>query len=307
MMMMMSRVMCVLAVVLCCACGYTMKAAAVVSSPRPDAVRAVTTEEQPKKFNTSGMFGWEDFLINASIKHMCKHPNTTVDNVKCSARGLPETASNVADHDSGLTSQNHEQQQGDTNMEQQGGRQEQAAGPSIPNQPDVVAPSEDRVLEEKPQNGMEDGKAVKPSSASEDEEHKQETEATDGATTTQSQNNGSDPATHGSAESLSNTSENSTPADSNLNQQSPEAAGATAASNSQETNSTTPTNPDNTTTEAPTTTTSPVPVPNAEISSTIVSTVQNNKVNADSSLSPVWMHTAAPLLIVAVLFFFTVY
>ncbi|ORC80674.1 uncharacterized protein TM35_000551430 [Trypanosoma theileri] len=59
-------------------------------------------------------------------------------------------------------------------------------------------------------------------------------------------------------------------------------------------------------TEAPTTTLSSVPVPNAEISNSIASTVQN-KANADSSVSSVWMRTAAPLLIVAVLFSATVY
>ncbi|ORC83599.1 uncharacterized protein TM35_000641310, partial [Trypanosoma theileri] len=84
----------------------------------------------------------------------------------------------------------------------------------------------------------------------------------------------------------------------------------------------------NTTTEAPTTTPSPVPAPNAEISSTpteapttnstipslvpnagissIASTVQN-KANADSGVNPVWMRTAAPLLIVAVLVSVTMY
>ncbi|ORC83637.1 uncharacterized protein TM35_000621110 [Trypanosoma theileri] len=61
----------------------------------------------------------------------------------------------------------------------------------------------------------------------------------------------------------------------------------------------------NTTTEAPTTTPSPVAAPNPEIS-TIASALQN-KANVDSSVSPVWMCTAAPLLIVAVLFSATVY
>ncbi|ORC88745.1 uncharacterized protein TM35_000151760 [Trypanosoma theileri] len=124
---------------------------------------------------------------------------------------------------------------------------------------------------------------------------------------TQSQNNGTDPATHGTEEAPSNTSDNTTPADPNPNQQSPEATGATAASNSQETTSTTPAITENTTTEAPTTTPSRVPVPNAEISNNIASTVQKNKPIVDSSISPVLMRTAAPLLIVAVLFSATVY
>ncbi|ORC81931.1 uncharacterized protein TM35_001031060, partial [Trypanosoma theileri] len=94
-------------------------------------------------------------------------------------------------------------------------------------------------------------------------------------------------------------SADSTSANSNLTQQSP------AESESQENTSTTSPSIENTTTEAPTTT--PSPVPNAETSSNIVSTVQN-KANADSSsINPVWLRTAAPLLIVAVLFSVTLY
>ncbi|ORC84018.1 uncharacterized protein TM35_000511190 [Trypanosoma theileri] len=59
-------------------------------------------------------------------------------------------------------------------------------------------------------------------------------------------------------------------------------------------------------TEAPTTNiTIPSLVPNAEIN-TIVPTLQK-KTNADSSVSSVWMRTAAPLLIVVVLFSVVVY
>ncbi|ORC83767.1 uncharacterized protein TM35_000581300, partial [Trypanosoma theileri] len=60
----------------------------------------------------------------------------------------------------------------------------------------------------------------------------------------------------------------------------------------------------NTTTEAPITTT-PSRVPNAEIN-TIPPNMQM-KGNTDSSVSPVWMRTAAPLLIVTVLVSATVY
>ncbi|ORC82505.1 uncharacterized protein TM35_000901030 [Trypanosoma theileri] len=92
--------------------------------------------------------------------------------------------------------------------------------------------------------------------------------------------------------------------DSNLTQQSTVTVNATAAPDSEETNSTTPQSPENTTTEAPPSTSSPLP--NPEISSNIASTV-HNKANVDSSVSPVWMRTAAPLLIVAVLVSATVY
>ncbi|ORC81598.1 uncharacterized protein TM35_001111040, partial [Trypanosoma theileri] len=71
----------------------------------------------------------------------------------------------------------------------------------------------------------------------------------------------------------------------------------------EETTSTTPPSTENTTTQAPTTTPSPLPKP--EITNNITSTVKN-KASVDSSVNPVWMRTAAPLLIVGVLFFFTV-
>ncbi|ORC82960.1 uncharacterized protein TM35_000811100, partial [Trypanosoma theileri] len=62
----------------------------------------------------------------------------------------------------------------------------------------------------------------------------------------------------------------------------------------------------NTLTEAPTATPSPSPspVPNAEISN-VASTVQKNKANGDSIVSPVWIRV--PLLIMVVLFSVTVY
>ncbi|ORC83786.1 uncharacterized protein TM35_000571140 [Trypanosoma theileri] len=88
------------------------------------------------------------------------------------------------------------------------------------------------------------------------------------------------------------------------NQTNPQSQSESTPTTSQETNTTTPPSTENTTTEAPTET--PSPVPNPEIN-TFASTVQKNKGNVDSSLSPVWMRTAAPLLIVAVLFSATVY
>ncbi|ORC83648.1 uncharacterized protein TM35_000621220 [Trypanosoma theileri] len=88
------------------------------------------------------------------------------------------------------------------------------------------------------------------------------------------------------------------------NQTNPQTQSESAPTSSEETNTTTPPSSENTTTEAPTET--PSPVPNPEIN-TIASTVQKNKGNVDSSLSPVWVRTAAPLLIVAMLFSITVY
>ncbi|ORC84208.1 uncharacterized protein TM35_000471030 [Trypanosoma theileri] len=62
----------------------------------------------------------------------------------------------------------------------------------------------------------------------------------------------------------------------------------------------------NTPTKEESTTTIPSPLPNEDMSSNIASTMQK-KSNVDSSISPVWMRTAAPLLIVVVLFSATVY
>ncbi|ORC83574.1 uncharacterized protein TM35_000641060, partial [Trypanosoma theileri] len=86
---------------------------------------------------------------------------------------------------------------------------------------------------------------------------------------------------------------------------SPATVSVTAAE-SQETNTTTPSSPEITVTGAPTTTTpSPVPVTDTQISK-IASTEKNNT-NVDSIVNPVWMCTAAPLLIVAMLFSATLY
>ncbi|ORC84270.1 uncharacterized protein TM35_000471650, partial [Trypanosoma theileri] len=131
-------------------------------------------------------------------------------------------------------------------------------------------------------------------------------------TNTQSQTPGTTPGTQGDQGASGNTTANSTPVTSTPTQQSPESANqshengdVTAASDSHETNSTTPQSPESNVSEALTTTPSPVPVPNSDIN-TIAPTVLK-KTNTDSSVSPVWMRTVAPLLIVAVLFSATVY
>ncbi|ORC81923.1 uncharacterized protein TM35_001041070 [Trypanosoma theileri] len=105
--------------------------------------------------------------------------------------------------------------------------------------------------------------------------------------------------------SSNNKQDQSSPIDSTSTKQ-PSPANRTATPDSQENNSTTSPISENTVTEAPPTTPSPAPLPNADTNN-IVSTVQNNKANVDSSVSPVWMRTAAPLLIVAVLFSVTLY
>ncbi|ORC81852.1 uncharacterized protein TM35_001051090, partial [Trypanosoma theileri] len=127
---------------------------------------------------------------------------------------------------------------------------------------------------------------------------------------TESQTQQSNAATMDNQESSDNTADNSTMATTTTNgtASTNDSSGnsVTAAPDSQENTSTTPVSTENTTTEAPTTTLPPGPVPNAGIT-TIASAVQTNKPIVDSSVSPVWMRTAAPLLIVAVLFSATVY
>ncbi|ORC83974.1 uncharacterized protein TM35_000521180 [Trypanosoma theileri] len=133
-----------------------------------------------------------------------------------------------------------------------------------------------------------------------------EAEAGMNAESTSRTERGTSSSTEGNQGKTSNPTDNSATSAGNPNQQvSPATVNATAPSESQETNSTTPPSPENTITEAPTTTPSPVPVPNSDIN-TIASTVKNRP-NVDSSLASVWMRTAAPLLIVAVFFSFTVY
>ncbi|ORC83921.1 uncharacterized protein TM35_000531050, partial [Trypanosoma theileri] len=140
--------------------------------------------------------------------------------------------------------------------------------------------------------------------------------------TTQITSEGSTSATqddavpHGDQGTPNNTSDNTATGEHKPNQPSPTAAESaapregssgnqtpgTTAADSQETNTTTLPSAEKTTTEAPTTT--PSPVPNAEIN-TIASTVLKNKANVDSSVNPVWVRV--PLLIVAVFFSATVY
>ncbi|ORC88674.1 uncharacterized protein TM35_000151050 [Trypanosoma theileri] len=103
---------------------------------------------------------------------------------------------------------------------------------------------------------------------------------------------------------VTNAEINTVPGDSTTQQ--PSSEGTTTVQDSEETNTATPST-DNTLSEAPSTTPSPAPVTNPQISSNIASTVQKNKANVDSSVNPVWMRTTASLLIVTVLVSATVY
>ncbi|ORC83929.1 uncharacterized protein TM35_000531130 [Trypanosoma theileri] len=289
MMTMMRRVMCVLAVVLCCACGYTMAATAADSSVvslapifmdwgNPDTSFASPPESTGKPTGTRGNTN------DVTHSHGSGVVNEGVPNGRTeeSVEELPPGGGPVTQVPGKDGELSKPQVSSDHSRGSEAGDVEHGAS----------------AVEGKGSSPLQSGVSRLPSTGTAGT-HKEEEEVKQ----TQSQNNGTDPATHDTEEAPSNTSDNTTPADSNPNQPSPEAAGATAASDSQETTSTTQPSPESNVTEAPTTT--PSSVPNSDIN-TIASTVKN-KGNVDSSVSPVWMRTAAPLLIVAVFFSFTVY
>ncbi|ORC83572.1 uncharacterized protein TM35_000641040 [Trypanosoma theileri] len=274
MMMMMGRVMCVLAVVLCCACGAILSVGV-----------AATSHDE-----------WNDFLGTAIYDYKCfkeKDKNASKD-MTCEAwkkhkkeigepdpyapaSSTPQPLQNTVDHPVLTEAVQRQEITGETSS--QGAELGQGSKGTKGDTPEHSA------------------------SASGDEGQKQETDATDGATTSRGQTSDSNAAEQVNQETSSTTA-NSTLGNSKPYQQSsPPVVDVTAESDSQGTTSTTPQSSVSDVSEAPTTT--PSPVPNADIN-TIASTVQK-KANVDSSVTPVWMRTAAPLLIVVVLFSVTVY
>ncbi|ORC92406.1 uncharacterized protein TM35_000031590 [Trypanosoma theileri] len=268
MMMMMRRVMCVLAVVLCCACGYTMTAAATVNAGQPKAVMANTGTD------------WDHFLDWTShmYKECMKNSSLTFEGKNCTELGFI----NKTAHPS-------------TEV-----KSPEGAGANLSPEVSANGSQEERivVLFEPITKAIYDEFCRNNSATIINGKNCSEVLKSLQAKTELPP--GSIAASPGDQGVSVSTTDNSTPADSNLTQQPP----ATAPSASQETNSITPTSTENTTTEAPTAT--PSPEPNSDINTNVASTVKN-KGNADSSLNPVWMRTAAPLLIVAVLFSVTVY
>ncbi|ORC90643.1 uncharacterized protein TM35_000084410 [Trypanosoma theileri] len=232
------------------------------------------------------MAEWSDFLsATSSIYKECeKNPTSVVRDVNCSERFVNLAAKSVS-------------------------------GSSHEHKPNAGSHTEEgsTVVGSRPGDALEE-----PSGSPEAETNTQD--ARD-KSTEQSQPQGSTPATENNKGASSSTADKSTPSDGNLNQQSPSTVDVTVTPDTQGTVTSTPvttntdaetpntpaTTPPTTenTVEAPTTTPSPAVVIDPKISN-IASTVQK-KANVDSTVSPVWMRTAAPLLIVAVLFFFTVY
>ncbi|ORC83418.1 uncharacterized protein TM35_000721210 [Trypanosoma theileri] len=258
-MMMMHRVMCVLAVVLCCACGYTMTAAADSE--------------------------WDDFPVitaadreNAENYRKCaKNYSVVIENKTCAQLGFAPKAEKTPQ----TSIPNEDEAEARPTIGGSSGDTEQQAAEGIDRQ------------------GQQQGSNP---TRTENDAGEREPEPTESSKRPQNVE-----VPQGDQGTPSSTSDNSTSADSNATQQSsPATVNATAALDSEETNSTTMPSPAGNVSEAPTTTPSPSPVPNAEIN-TIASAVQKNKGNVDSSISPVWIGTAAPLLIVVVFFSATVY
>ncbi|ORC92403.1 uncharacterized protein TM35_000031560 [Trypanosoma theileri] len=312
-MVVMCRVMCVLTVVLCCACGYTMAAAS--TTPTAGQLKAVMAIDHPF-FNTHV----EEEKI---ISDFYDKPLVIRDNDSRSLNDVPSRPATGIDPSNSQEQDRRSrpgvsEEMGERTVE--GSLQAAVQGPhQAPAKPPSELPQGDQNVvnhgEQRPQitsssdqaNDIQHVNAAVSSSGISAPQVERST-STNGGGDSAGEHTGtkqSNPPTEGNPGSSNNTGDNSVPGDNNTPQQ-PSSEGTTAVPGSQENTTTTPPSTENTVSEAPTTTASPVPVPNAEITS-IASAVQKNKANADSSVSPVWMRTAAPLLIVVVLFSFTVY
>ncbi|ORC83739.1 uncharacterized protein TM35_000581020 [Trypanosoma theileri] len=356
-MMMMRRVMCVLAVVLCCACGYTMAVKAEqLTKTSSDAttdpygyrlIKATNNSndnagfarkiEKGQKYPLHNTWDWDSpSLYEKTAEAPPKgrtgaqpHGQDAREGVDRSTGPQIQTHQTSEDEHTTLPSHSEEKTRA-RQIQADGGGHDAESGSSLtgsgtpeptqtttgarssegvnshPNEPQTVSESDPDNSSVNPGNVSQQPPPGTESAAPIDGNSGNQSTATPGTTAV----SGSEETNTTIPSSPENTvSEESTVTpsrDSNLTQQSTATDEVTAAPNSQETNTTTPPITENTTTEAPTTTPSPVAAPNPEISN-IDSTVQKNKPIVDSSVSPVWMRTAAPLLIVVVLFSATVY
>ncbi|ORC84227.1 uncharacterized protein TM35_000471220 [Trypanosoma theileri] len=285
-------------------------------------------KKKKKVMASSNSVGFEDFLVKASHDHYCdKYPYSTIDGVPCWKRKLLETSKVGTKSFQGPAAGDHS-----------------SGGSNAISSPQVTQPN-DSLQHGDPAAEVETGESVVTSQVgrdsdlqpsgpegSEAQHQSVKGETATSPSTAESQSQGSTPPTKGDAApqgdqgTPSNRSDNSTPADSNATQQSSPAAESTAPSDgnpnqpshatvldvtavpdSQENNSTTLLSTENTTTEAPTTTPSPAPVPVTDTQTNTIASTMQKKANADSSINLVWMRTAAPLMIVVVLFSVTVY
>ncbi|ORC83579.1 uncharacterized protein TM35_000641110, partial [Trypanosoma theileri] len=261
MMMMMCRVMCVLAVVLCCACGYTMTAAAAEGAPKPQDIEGLYSP-------------WDGEPINEVIT--CVGKSSDPADKKCSEwlkdRKDWKPKPSVVDKE--------ERSSGSPRSDSSEPRPQNLSGASHGTESDglhVTQTTEDNLEHSAADGQRENGKGESGSSSlAEGTDHHQENsgsaitrqingpESGPRTTTEQGPTQTSNTAPQQNRSSLSNKGDNSAHGDNNTPQQpSPAPVNATAAPHSQENTSTTPTSTESTTSEAPTTPTSPAP--NAEI------------------------------------------
>ncbi|ORC82107.1 uncharacterized protein TM35_000981100 [Trypanosoma theileri] len=351
MMMMMRRVMCVLAVVLCCACGYTMTATASnVASLAPywrdysyhdytkPVVEVSCLADKAPLVRRSGESKWRA-CTSVLTEHDCEpykkkctdsataifsnlydNPNLTIPDPHVKGQGTLGQGKNE-NGEPGIRGVEPAAGQGhqdtirpqeviteekstvhDSYVETSGIQQELTPVPAT-----VPSPTKATEPRTTPEGKPESERTENPRSgehSTEEVDTKQTNPQTQSENTTTSSKETNTTIPSSTENTVSEESTATPSRDSNLTQQSTATDDVTAAPNSPETNttSTTPPSSENTTT---TTTTLP-PAPDTQVSSNITSTVQN-KANVDSSVNPVWMRTAAPLLIVAVLFSVTVY
>ncbi|ORC83961.1 uncharacterized protein TM35_000521050 [Trypanosoma theileri] len=308
MMMMMRRVMCVLAVVLCCACGYTMAA--------PVSATTTTVKAGQPKAVMAYDWGWDSATVKRQnrerdiqiLRKECKtNPSANIDKLNCTSEGVTSTPSepNSDDH---VEQQEHQEDTHRNGQDLEHQPQESATLDQESRGSQLSASEDDRIAEKKPDTDAATTQSQTPGTNGAAEGDRGATSSTSVNTAT-----GEDQPTHKSSPPAVNLTGVPASQETTNNNESTDSSasgadmGVSAETETEETNSTTPSSTENTTTDAPTTTPSPVPLPNAEISSIASNIHKKNKANVDSSVSPVWMRTAAPLLIVAVLFSVVVY
>ncbi|ORC83417.1 uncharacterized protein TM35_000721200 [Trypanosoma theileri] len=239
MMTMMSRVMCVLAVVLCCTCGYTM-ADASSGNPNPYGEREGSHWE------------WDDFLMARStnngnrgknLAEECpKNDAAVVDGIKCSEwlkTHQQEQVTNLGQSSALRAEDQIPKREGDQegDINQPGG----ARSPGLPEMPNAAENGQGQqrdedTLEEVKARGSPKQEVESEASVSADEAKGRSAERT---LTTERQREESNAAVHGNHVTPSNTSESTTTVNSTTTQHSPQAAGTTATTESEDTYSTT--------------------------------------------------------------------
>ncbi|ORC83488.1 uncharacterized protein TM35_000681200 [Trypanosoma theileri] len=342
-MMMMRRVMCVLAVVLCCACGCAMAAAAVASGSSSDG--EVAHEDLDSSWNAgvkydelvkaAGDVSWGQLGTGMSeegkkIEKYYKCKNATdhkVPDINCSIWKEFRTEATSKPGSSVVPEQQAPQQMRQETGEQgadltAGGiqangvvgdvgreganRRTEVSAESTP-EGAVHSSTIDQQNNKGPLSDPAQDNGRNTGSLPDGSEAAGRTSSSQGATINDSSSIENQVTEGNTSTTVNATLVVSTDSPDSTNQSQVSDTTATnsiSGADSHETNSTTAPSTENTTTEAPTTT--PSPVPNAEINN-IASTVQNKANVVDSSISPVWMGTAAPLLIVVVLVSVAVY